>query len=99
MALDALTGVGRFLGRQHAHERRLADAVGSNESDAIAAFDMKINFLEDDEIAVGLAGMLDFEDCPATFIAGGKIEVNLLTFRRNLDRHDFLEHLDAALDL
>ena len=58
---DALARVGRLLARQHPHQRRLADAVRADERDAIAALDVQVEIVEDDEVAVGLARVLQLE--------------------------------------
>ncbi len=54
---------------------------------------------EHDEIAVGLAHVLQLEHRAAALRAGREREVDALALRRDLDRHDLLEQLDAALDL
>ena len=65
VAFDALAGVGRFFARQHPHQRRLADAVGADERDAIAALDVQVEVVEHDEVAVRLARVLQLEHRPA----------------------------------
>ena len=88
-----------FLARQHPHQRRLADAVRADQRDAVAALDVQVQVVEDHDIAVGLAAVLDLEHRPAALAAGGKIEMDLLALERHFDRHHLLEHLDPALDL
>jgi hypothetical protein len=41
MALGARAGIGRLDADQQAHQRRLPGAVGADERDAIAAFDVQ----------------------------------------------------------
>jgi hypothetical protein len=54
---------------------------------------------EHPQISVGLVPALDVEHGPAALGARGELEVDLLALGRDFDRDDFLEHLDAALDL
>ena len=91
--------VGRFLARQHAHQRRLAGAVRADQRDAVAALDVQVEVVEDDEVAVGLARVLQLEHRAAALGAGREVEVDLLALGRHLDRHHLLEHLDPALHL
>ena len=100
MAHDALTGVWSLLAGQQTHQRRLAGTVRSDQRDAIAALDVQI-----DLVSKTLSAPYAFD---ARFISStvrplfgacGKAEVNALSLGRHLDRHDLLEHLDAALYL
>src|SRR3989442_5193008 len=81
------------------HQRRLADAVRSDERDAIAALDVQIHVTEDSEIAVRLARVLQLEHRPPALGARRKIEVDRLALGRDFDQDDLFQHLDAALDL
>ena len=91
--------VRRLLSGQHAHERGLAGAVRSDQRNAIAALDVQGDVAEHGESIVGLARVLQLEDGAPALHAVGKAEVNPLALWRNLDRHHFLEQLDAALHL
>ena len=99
VAFDARARVRRLLAREHAHQRRLAGAVRADERDAVAALDVQVEVAEDDEVAVRLAHVLQLEHRASALAAGREIEVDLLPLGRHLDRHDLLEHLDAALHL
>ena len=51
-------------------------------------------------VAVRLAGVLAVSSTVRPLFAqDGEVEVDLLALGRHLDRHDLLEHLDAALHL
>ena len=71
---DALARVGRFLARQHPHQRRLAGAVRADERDAIAALDVQVEVVEDDEVAVRLARVLQLEHRAAALGARRKVK-------------------------
>jgi hypothetical protein len=52
VAGDARAAVGRFLSRQHPHQRRLAGAVRTDKRDAIAALDVEAQVAEHHEVSV-----------------------------------------------
>ena len=55
MALGARSPAsGVFDARQHPHHRRLAGAVRPDQRDAIAAFDVQADAVEDADVAVAL---------------------------------------------
>ena len=99
MALGARAAVGRLDAREHAHQRRLADAVRTDEGDAIAALDVHVDAVEDAPRAVGLGDAAQIEHRAAALRARRKREVDALALGRDLDRDDLVEHLDPALDL
>ena len=99
VAFGARAGVGRFLARQHAHQRGLAGAVVADERDAIAALDVQVDVVEHDLVAVRLARVLQLEHHAAALGRGGELEVDALALGRHLEALDLLEHLDAALHL
>ena len=91
--------VRRFDARKHPHQRRLAGAVRSDQRDAIAALDQQVQLREDHLLAVRFAHVVQLEHRAPALRAHGKGEMDALALGRRLDRHDFLEHLDAALHL
>ena len=91
--------VWRFHTRQHPHHGRLAGAVGTDERQAIPALDVEVRAAEHFRGAVRLARVVKLDHRSAALGARGKAEMNALSLRRYLDRHDLLEHLDPALDL
>ena len=60
---------------------------------------MKRDAIEHGLRAVGLVHVLQLEDHAPALRRGRKLEVNLLPLGRHLEALDFVEHLDAALDL
>ena len=99
MAEHALAGVGGLFARQHTHERRLADAVGTDERDAVAALDMQAEVCEHHHVAVRLPGVCQLQHHPAALAAPREVEVDLLPLGGHFDRHHLLQQLDAALHL
>src|SRR5262245_4629962 len=99
MADRPRAAVGRLLSRQHAHQRRLAGTVRTDERDAIATLDVERQVPEDRQRSVGLADVLQLEDRTSAFPARGKGEVDALALGGNFDWNDLLEQLDAALYL
>ena len=71
----------------------------TDERNAVAALDMHVEILEDDQIAICLSRVLQFKDRAPAFRARGEHEVDLLSLRRHLDRHDLVEEFDPALYL
>ena len=71
----------------------------TDERDAIAALDVEAEIVEDHQIAVRLSSVLQFQDRASALRACRERKMDLLALRRHLDRHDFVEHLDPALDL
>ena len=99
VAEGAGAGVGFLDARQHAHERRLARAVGAEERDAVAALDEQVDPLEDPRRAVRLVHALQVEHHPPALLAGREREMDALALGRHLDGHDLVEHLDPVLHL
>ncbi len=99
MPFGARPGIRRFDPGEHAHQRRLAGAVGADEGNAIAALDEDVDAPEHDPPAVCLAHAAQVEHRPPALRARREREVDTLALRRNLDRDDLLPHLDPALDL
>src|SRR5688572_32510039 len=71
----------------------------ANQSDAIAALDVKIDVVEDELVAVGLPRALELQHHAAAFWRRRKLEMNALALGWDLEPLDFFEHLDAALHL
>ena len=103
-----VAGGGLFLLAEEADESGFACAVGSDEGDAVAAFDGEVDVFEDEFFAgwssidghgVDLFEIVDFEHGAA---GGGRLrdgEVDGGFFFGDLDALDLFELLDAGLDL
>ena len=70
LADDQLATVGRFLARDHVHQRRLAGAVGANHADDATARQLEVQVVKQQFVAVGLFHVLGLDHHVAQALTG-----------------------------
>src|SRR5437868_12024807 len=85
--------------RQDLDQRRLPRTIYSYQSNAISAFNDEIGALEDQLLAITFGNILEFRNCAPAGLWLGKMKMDGLLFRGNLDTLHALEFFDAALYL
>ncbi len=85
--------------REHPNHGRFARAVGADQCDSRAAFDVKADAAIYGEFAVAFDSVAQFDDAPRAAIAIWKFDGRRpLESQRRLQPFDLFELLDAALD-